>query len=280
MAGENWPADRWGGPATSDSAKTNPLRWAQRAVTYTRDPRGAREFVTKDADRSERSPRDSPRDCKGRCLNYQTPPGPASQVPAYPVGGARLIRQARLGTCSATRCRLASEPRARYQTPALAHPARRIPGPLARQFLVPAPLEPTEPPTPRTGDRRLARLGLVPEEKPPQQAPGHPDSFLAVEAGRPPRRHSESIGDGDCPPSLRLRASPLPAEGPRKEDVILQDGQHPPHPSALHAPTPSSFGTSASSWLASGPPVRTPGSATRRAGMRGGAYFASPPAGL
>jgi hypothetical protein len=82
-----------------------------------------------------------------------------------------------------TWCRLVREPRARNQATAVAHPARRILGPLARQLIVPAPLEPPSAPTPRTGDgRRTPRL-LVPAEDPCQNASGHPNSCV----GRAPR---------------------------------------------------------------------------------------------
>ena len=80
------------------------------------------------------------------------------------------------------RCRLVPEPRARNQATAFAHPARRIPGPLARQFLVPTPLEPPSAPTPRTGDRRRTPRRLVPEEESLQQAAGHFDSFVGQRA--------------------------------------------------------------------------------------------------
>jgi hypothetical protein len=69
---------------------------------------------------------------------------------------------------SQTRCRLVPEPRGRNPAAAVAHPAWRIPGPLVRQRIVPAPLEPPSAPTPRTGERRRAPLLLVPADAPRQ----------------------------------------------------------------------------------------------------------------
>jgi hypothetical protein len=91
------------------------------------------------------------------------------------------------------RGRLVPEPRARNHATAVAHRARRIPRPLARQLIVPAPLEPSSAPTPRTGDRRLPCLRLVPEEEPLQTAAGHPDSFVTQHA-------SPTARGADCAP--------------------------------------------------------------------------------
>lgn len=70
------------------------------------------------------------------------------------------------------------KPRDRNQATAFAHPARRIPGPLARYRIIPAPLEPPSAPTPRTGGRRRTPRRLVGADTPRRNAAGHFDSFV------------------------------------------------------------------------------------------------------
>jgi len=105
------------------------------------------------------------------------------QPPGFREGGGPDHWRARF-TCVTwpsrrARCRPVPEPRARNQATASAHPTWRIPGPLVRQRIVPAPLEPASTPTPRAEDRRPTRLLLVSGKDPLQKTTGHPASFVA-----------------------------------------------------------------------------------------------------